>query len=87
MAFDFTNPNTNEFYTRWKKACDDGIFRGAWNNNTQTESKDPRCRGHRHDQVCAEIISHQLEIPRGEGRVKPGNADDPTRYFTTWKHL
>ena len=87
MAFDFTNPITNEFFTRWKKACDEGIFRGAWNNNTQSESKDPRCRGHRHDQVCAEIISRQLEIPRGEGRVKPGNAEDPTRYFTTWKHL
>jgi hypothetical protein len=87
MAFDFTNPATETFFARWKKSCDDGIFRGAWNNNAKTESQDPRCRGHRHDQVCAEILSYQLNIPRGECRVKPGNADDSTRYFTTWKHL
>ena len=86
MAFDFTNPVTDEFFARWKKSCDDGIFRGAWNNNEKTESKDPRCRGHRHDQVCAEIISHQLGIPRGECRVRPGT-DTPERYFTTWKHI
>lgn len=86
MGFDFTNPIAEEFFARWKKSCDDGIFRGNWNNNALTESRDPRCRGHRHDQTCAEIISHQLGIPRGECRVRPGK-DDPDRYFTTWKHL
>lgn len=87
MAFDFTNPITETFFTKWKQACDDGIFKGAWNNSQQTESKDPRCRGHRHDQVCAEIIGNQLEIPQGPCRVRPGSHDDPDRYFTTWKHL
>ena len=86
MAFDFTNPITDEFFKRWKKSCEDGIFKGAWTNSTLSESKDPRCRGHRHDQVCAEIISYQLNIPRGEPRVRPGE-DTPERYFTTWKHL
>jgi len=86
MGFDFTNPITQEFFRRWKQSCDDGIFQGKWNNQEQTESKDPRCRGHRHDQVCAEIIRYQLDIPYGEARVRPGE-DSPDRYFTTWKHI
>lgn len=86
MAFDFTHPVTEEFFSRWKKACDDGIFKGAWTNTNMTESRDWRCKGHRHDQVCAEIISHQLGIPRGDARVRPGE-DTPERYFTTWKHI
>lgn len=86
MAFDFTHPITDEFFARWKKACEDGIFKGAWTNTNSSESKDWRCRGHRHDQVCAEIISHQLGIPRGDARVRPGE-DTPERYFTTWKYI
>lgn len=64
MGFDFKNPVTHEFMRRWKKASLDGIFAGCYHNNDKTESQDPRCKGHRHDQTCAEIISHQMGIPR-----------------------
>lgn len=86
MGYDFTVPVTDQFFTAWKKACTDGIFRGNWKNDTKSESQDPRCKGHRHDQTCAELISYQLQIPRSKMRVIPGR-EDPERYFTTWHHL
>ena len=86
MAYDFDVPITEEFFRRWKKACEDGIFQGKWKNENNCESKDPRCRGHRHDQSCAELISYQLGIPRSPMRVLPGTPRSE-RYFTTWKHL
>lgn len=66
MGFDFRNPSTREFFARWKKASEDGIFRGRWVNDAKTESQDERCRGHRHDQTCADLISYQLGIPRSK---------------------
>ena len=63
MGFDFTNPITHEFFGRWKNACDAGIFKGSAWNDSQSESKDPRCKGHRHDQSCAELIANQMGLP------------------------
>jgi len=64
MGFDFSTPIAVEFFNRWKKASNDGIFVGNWKNDLKTESQDERCRGHRHDQTCAELVSYQLGIPR-----------------------
>ena len=86
MAFNFSHPLTDVFFEKWKKSCDDGIFKGAWKNDKQTESSDPRCKGHRHDQVCAEIITHQMDIPRRPCVVIPNRPDSEDRYFTTWHH-
>ena len=80
MAFDFQSPLALEFLTRWKKASQDGIFIGHWKNDLKTESQDERCRGHRHDQTCAELISYQLGIPR----LRPLLGDKGERYFTTY---
>jgi hypothetical protein len=63
MAFDFRHPRTSQFLARWKDALDAGCFRGNWTNKDNTESQDPRCRGHRHDQTCAELVAHELAIP------------------------
>jgi hypothetical protein len=63
MGFDFSNPIAHDFFARWKKACTDGIFRGKWNNKDQSESQDPRCKGHRHDQSCAELIAYKMNLP------------------------
>lgn len=63
MAFDFRHPRTSAFLARWKDAMDAGCFRGHWSNDARTESQDPRCRGHRHDQTCAELVAHELGIP------------------------
>ena len=63
MAFDFRHPRTRQFLARWKDALDAGCFRGNWTNKNNTESQDPRCRGHRHDQTCAELVAHELNVP------------------------
>jgi len=80
IGFDFSNPIANEFLARWKKASNDGIFIGNWKNDLKTESQDERCRGHRHDQTCAELISYQLGIPRSRSLL--GTKSE--RYFTTY---
>jgi hypothetical protein len=79
MGFDFSNPVTHEFMRRYKEALDNGIFRGKHWNTDKTESSDPRCRGHRHDQVCAEIIAHQMKLPLSKQCVTIGTKTD--RYF------
>ena len=63
MAFDFRHPQTVRFLARWKEAMGAGCFKGRWSNKDNTESQDPRCRGHRHDQTCAELVAHELGIP------------------------
>ncbi len=35
-------------------------FRGSWNNDSGTESKDTRCQGHRHDQSVGSILAAQF---------------------------
>jgi len=79
IAFDFRTPIANEFFRRWKEASERGLFRGNWSNDGKTESQDPRCRGHRHDQTCAELISHQLGIPRNKSLLDPME-----KYFSTY---
>jgi len=61
MGFNLTHPKTQEFLKRWLQHADDGIsFPGSWTNNNQEVSKDPRCKGHRHDQSAASLIAWQL---------------------------
>ena len=48
------------FLSNWHKSNKAGIFKGGWTNNNNSESRDPRCKGHRHDMVCGSIIAHNL---------------------------
>ena len=84
IGFDFRSKIAHSFLSMWLGAAQSGIFKGAWKNDNKTESEDPRVRGHRHDQTCAELISYHLGIAKGVFVV----SDDPTkpRYFTTWDH-
>lgn len=81
MSFDMQNPIAVEFLARWKKASDDGIFIGHWKNDEKTESQDERCRGHRHDQTCAELISYRMGIPRSPALL----GDNRDSCFATYK--
>ncbi len=60
MILDFRHEIVREFFARWKNSCDAGMFKGNWHNNDKTESKDERCKGHRHDLSCASIIATKL---------------------------
>jgi len=82
MAFDFRNPITHTFIQMMRKCSDTGLFRGKWRNDDRSESQDPRCRGHRHDQTCAELVANALKIEHGPRLV--GERSLSTRYFTTW---
>ena len=62
IGFDFRNPISQKFINMWKEASSNGLFLGSWKNDKHTESDDSRCLGHRHDQSCAELIAHKLDI-------------------------
>lgn len=62
FALDFTDPKSNMFYDAWKQSMLDGIFNGNVSNINKTESQDPRCNGHRHDQSCASIILNKFDM-------------------------
>jgi hypothetical protein len=83
MAFDFRYPITKRFLYRWKQCADKGLFRGKWNNKDRTESQDPRCEGHRHDQTCAELVARELEIKVGPRVMWIDSEAKPERYFTS----
>jgi hypothetical protein len=82
LGFDFRNPITKEFFRLWKSACQDGIFCGMWDNTNNTESQDNRCKGHRHDQTCADLIAYKLGIPKSE----PLLGEKSKKYFTSFRY-
>lgn len=68
MGFDLRHPKAVEFLRRWTAYSLDGqSFRGRWNNHEKTESADPRCLGHRHDQTVASILSAQMGMAHTVG--------------------
>ena len=57
---------SQKFFQSWKDAMQEGIFKGAWDNNDKTESSDDRCRGHRHDMVASSAIFYKMGVtPEG----------------------
>jgi len=85
IGFDFRHSDTMPFFLRWKQCADDGIFRGSKTNDKNTESKDPRCKGHRWDQTCLELVANELKITYSP-KVWSYNVEDPIRYFSGWHH-
>lgn len=81
MGFDFANPRTTEFMQRWKAAMDAGAFQGNHSNANKSESQDSRCRGHRHDQSCAELIAYQMKLPLSTRRASHIATTDEAIYF------
>ena len=61
MGFDLRNERTCRFLDQFENVvlhtC---AVQGNWTNDSSTESRDPRCRGHRHDQSVASILAAQL---------------------------
>ena len=62
LGLDLNKELPKIFLERWHKASQDGIFKGAWNNNAITESDDIRCLGHRHDMSVGSIIANLLDM-------------------------
>jgi len=60
-GFNFGNQKSIDIFSEWKKACDSGCFKGAWNNNNLSESSDERCKGHRHDLSSLSILASKYQ--------------------------
>lgn len=58
MGFDLRNPRTREWLDRWEAALP--YFPGHWTNDRRTESQDPYCQGHRHDQSAGSLAAALL---------------------------
>lgn len=59
MGFDFRNERTCQFFDEWLALAGEA-FRGPWTNANGEASKDPRVKGHRHDQTAAGVVAHRL---------------------------
>ena len=62
------DPNyMNRQFGLYKDLAND-LYPGEWDNSDLTESKDMRCKGHRHDQSVMSAIIHNegLEILKGQ---------------------
>ena len=65
MGFNLDHPRSQEFLRVWEeKSLDGKTFPGSWTNDEQQVSRDPRVRGHRHDQTAASLIAWQLGMDR-----------------------
>lgn len=62
LGIDFTSVVAETFFNDWAIAEQLGYFKGAWNNNEQTESLDPRCLGARHDMSASSAIIHKMSL-------------------------
>lgn len=50
------------FFKMWKESMEAGCFKGAWTNETKSESQDERCKGARHDMSASSAIANKLGI-------------------------
>lgn len=67
-GLNFRNELALEFLRRWHEcACDGDSFKGTWDNENLQMSKDPRCKGHRHDMSVASILAYKLGMELGKG--------------------
>lgn len=62
LGLDLNNPDILNFYVRWRTSMQDGMFKGEWTNKNKSQSKDKRCKGHRHDMVCGSIVMFQMGL-------------------------
>lgn len=62
MGFDFRVDYARRFFDQYLNAVTKGAYEGDWKNDNGQVSKDPRVKGHRHDQSVASIIAAQMDI-------------------------
>lgn len=62
MGLDVTHPTARTFLDRWMAHARVGVFRGPWRNVNGEASSEPKVQGHRHDQVSAGLIAHEMGL-------------------------
>ena len=59
MGIDTQNEISAKWFEKWLFHAKSGAFSGDWKNDRHQCSRDPRCLGHRHDQVIGSILMNQ----------------------------
>jgi hypothetical protein len=60
----FDHPAGAQLIDRWDAYSRDGVsFQGSWDNAGQSCSRDPRCKGHRHDMPSLSELANCLRLP------------------------
>jgi hypothetical protein len=62
VGLDMHNPKSVDFLNQWHTYSQSGVFAGAWTNENQQCSSDPRVLGHRHDQTAASFLANKLDM-------------------------
>lgn len=62
LGFDFMNGLAREFFDRWKKTMEKGLFLGKWNNDDKSCSLDERCLGARHDMSNSSALVYKMGL-------------------------
>lgn len=60
IGIDTHNKASMQWFANWIQHATTGAFVGDWTNNRQQCSADPRCQGHRHDQVIGSVLFNQM---------------------------
>ncbi len=61
MGLNFNDEKANEFFEEYFRMAQEGdSFKGAWSNEINQCSNDPRVLGHRHDQTVGSIIAWDM---------------------------
>lgn len=89
ICLDLTNALSMRFLDEWQRytVLDGGAaFNGKDTNADGTVSKDPRVKGHRHDQTVAALILHQMGVvdcvPFGQSFIDGGHRPRPGKLLT-----
>lgn len=86
MGLDLRTAKARTFLRRWLAAADAGLFHGHHQNADGTESADPRCLGHRHDQSVASLLIHEMRLPMTQRFFRFANdvSGEPTWVAHGW---
>lgn len=86
LGLDLRNERARLFLRRWLRGAEEGLFAGQWTNERGTESSDPRCLGHRHDQSVASLLIHELALPMTQRffRFASDTSGEPTWVALGW---
>lgn len=76
---------SNSVLYHLQSASENGIFKGQWDNSTQSESKDERCKGHRHEMSTVSSIAHQQNLKWSSQVIQYGGYFDETKENTIIK--
>jgi len=81
FALDMRTRRGRDFLDRYQQGAADGLFAGHWSNADRSESPDPRCRGHRHDQSVASLLIREMGLPMTQRFVRFAHDVDESPTF------